>query len=65
MPIAGVFWRKWSDATAIAFYWCETLLLVLFASLRVIVHQRITNTRRAYLGGFLTLAGAFGTANLI
>jgi len=49
VPVAGVFWGNWSDATAIAFYWCETALIVLFVSLRLILHRRSTNKRGHYV----------------
>ena len=49
IPLAGVFWRDWSDATALAFYWCETVLVIVFVALRLILHRRRTNKRGHYV----------------
>jgi hypothetical protein len=49
IPLAGVFWRSWSDATALAFYWCETALVVVFVAFRLILHRRRTNKRGHYV----------------
>jgi hypothetical protein len=84
IPLAGVVWGEWSDATAIAYYWCETALVVAFVSLRLLLHRRATNDpghrvetksridrgpwkrgTTTYNAGFLTVAIAFGTGNLI
>jgi len=65
IPLAGVFWRNWSDGTAIAFYWCETVLVLLFVFLRTIIHRRISGNTRGYPFGYFLMAIAFGTANLV
>ena len=49
IPFAGVFWGDWSDATAVAYYWCETALVVFFVALRLIIHRRATNKRGHYV----------------
>jgi len=49
IPLAGVFWRSWSDATALAFYWCETALVVVFVAFRLILHRRRTKKRGHYV----------------
>lgn len=49
IPVAGVFWGDWSDATAIAFYWCETALVVFFVALRLVIHRRVTRKRGHYV----------------
>jgi hypothetical protein len=49
IPLVGVFWKEWSDSTAIAFYWCETAIAVLFVSLRLMIHQRVTRKRGHYV----------------
>src|SRR6476659_8324673 len=49
IPLVGVRWGNWSDATAVAFYWCETALVVAFVSLRLIIHRRLTNKRGHYV----------------
>jgi hypothetical protein len=49
IPVAGVVWRDWSEATALAFYWCDTALIVLFVAIRLAVHRRLTNKRGHYV----------------
>lgn len=61
VPLFGVFWSDWSDATAIAFYWCETALVVAFASLRLLVHRRLTRTRGHWVEMKVTTNGSRAT----
>ena len=49
VPVVGVFWGEWSDATAVAFYWCETAMVVFFVALRLVLHRRATNKRGHYV----------------
>jgi hypothetical protein len=49
VPVVGVFWGDWSDATAVAFYWCETAIVVFFVALRLVLHRRATNKRGHYV----------------
>jgi hypothetical protein len=49
IPLAGVFRGQWSEATAIAFYWCETAIVVAFVALRLVIHRRATNKRGHYV----------------
>jgi hypothetical protein len=60
IAIAGVFFRGWPDGTAVALYWCESLMFVLSVSLLVGLHRKLTNKsghyfrRRTYNKSFLT-----------
>ena len=49
LPLLGVFWADWSEATAIAYYWCETAIVVVFVALRLVIHRRRTNRRGHYV----------------
>jgi hypothetical protein len=40
VPVAGVYAAEWSWATALAIYWCETLLGSLFVAARLWLHER-------------------------
>lgn len=42
VPVAGIFGEGWSQATALAVYWVEGLLVIFFISLRVALHRRWT-----------------------
>lgn len=43
VPIAGLFVAGWSDGTAIALYWCETVVAVLLVGWRIRRHRLLTN----------------------
>ncbi|HTF88699.1 MAG TPA: DUF6498-containing protein [Planctomycetota bacterium] len=49
LPLIGVFWADWSEATAIAYYWCETAIVVSFVALRLVIHRRRTKRRGHYV----------------
>jgi hypothetical protein len=42
IPVAGMFGEGWSQGTALAVYWIEGLLVILFVALRVVLHRRWT-----------------------
>jgi hypothetical protein len=42
IPVAGLFGEGWSQGTALAVYWIEGLLVILFVALRVVLHRRWT-----------------------
>lgn len=58
--INGVFFGGWSGGTAVALYWCESLIFVLSVSVLVMLHKRLTNksghyfNRGTYNRSFLT-----------
>ncbi|HVT05386.1 MAG TPA: DUF6498-containing protein [Thermoanaerobaculia bacterium] len=60
IAITGVFFRGWADGTAVALYWCESLIFVLSVSILVALHRRLTNKsghffrRGTYNKSFLT-----------
>ena len=45
VPAAGYLGGGWSGATALAFYWCETLLIAVFVAARIALHWRLTRKR--------------------
>ena len=44
----GVYVLGWSWGTALALYWCETVLGSLFITLRMLLHRRLTRKRGYY-----------------
>jgi hypothetical protein len=48
IAIGGVFFRGWPDGTAVALYWCESLLFVLSVSILVALHRKLTNKSGHY-----------------
>ena len=48
IAIGGVFLRRWPDGTAVALYWCESLMFVLSVSILVSLHRRLTNKSGHY-----------------
>jgi hypothetical protein len=73
VPFFGVVWSDWSDATAIAFYWCETALVVAFVSFRILLHRHLTRRRGHWVemkvstngGPFRTRATTFNASFLM
>lgn len=45
VPAAGYLGGGWSGATALAFYWCETVLIAVFVAARIALHWRLTRKR--------------------
>jgi len=45
VPVAGFFGQGWSPGTALAIYWVEGLLVILFISARILLHRRWTRKR--------------------
>lgn len=48
VPLVGLFLAGWSDGTAIALYWCETVMAVLLVAWRIRTHRQLTNKRGHY-----------------
>ena len=48
IAIGGVFLRHWPDGTAVALYWCESLMFVMSVSILVALHRRFTNKSGHY-----------------
>jgi hypothetical protein len=48
VPVLGVTWAGWNNATALVLYWCETLILVLLVAARIHIHRRATKKRGHY-----------------
>lgn len=42
VPVAGFLGEGWSSGTALAVYWLEGVLVILFISLRIVLHRRWT-----------------------
>lgn len=42
VPVAGFLGEGWSSGTALALYWLEGVLVILFLSLRIVLHRRWT-----------------------
>lgn len=66
IPVIGVAFGDWSNATALALYWCETVILVFLVSIRIHVH-RITTRKRGHFvekrmktGQFSSRSGGIG-----
>jgi hypothetical protein len=45
VPAAGYLGGGWSGATALAFYWCETVLIAALVAARIALHWRLTRKR--------------------
>jgi hypothetical protein len=50
VPVAGVFWAEWAAATALALYWCESVMVIGLVGTRIWLHRRATN-KRGHLDG--------------
>ncbi len=48
VPVVGVAWAGWTNATALVLYWCETVILVLLVTVRIDLHRRWTKKRGHY-----------------
>src|SRR5438067_10848727 len=48
LAIGAVFLRHWPDGTAVALYWCESLMFVLSVAILVTIHRRLTNKSGHY-----------------
>src|SRR2546422_11697790 len=48
VPVLGVTWAGWTNATALVLYWCETLILVLLVAARIHIHRIATKKRGHY-----------------
>jgi len=42
VPVAGFFGEGWSQGTALAVYWVEGLLVILFIAARIVLHRKWT-----------------------
>lgn len=42
VPVAGIFGEGWSQATALAVYWVESLLVIGLIATRIVLHRRWT-----------------------
>src|SRR6185295_3720279 len=49
VPVVGVLAVGWSDGTALALYWCESVLGALLVALRIRLHRKATNKRGHYV----------------
>jgi uncharacterized membrane protein YqgA involved in biofilm formation len=49
IPVAGVMFDGWSNATALAIYWCETVIFVVLVFLRIHIHRMATKKRGHYV----------------
>lgn len=76
VPVAGVVWAGWTNATALVLYWCETLLLILLVAVRIHLHRTLTRKRGHYCEVLMssttngrtktrTKIGYFGTSFLV
>ncbi len=45
VPVVGVVGAGWTEATALALYWCENLLVIALVALRIWLHRRATGKR--------------------
>src|SRR3954468_162071 len=73
IPIGGLLLYGWSDGTALALYWFETLIALFLVALRIRIHRKATNKRGHFVGpdkyftksflvvglGFLLIPGVF------
>lgn len=62
ITIYGVFRLGWSIGTAIAIYWCENVIGIIFISILFVMHRAVTHKRghtRHVLRGFLAKAIPF------
>jgi hypothetical protein len=50
VPIFGFFGEGWSPGTALAIYWVESVLVILFMSVRIGLHRRWTQKAGHYRG---------------
>lgn len=48
VPVAGFFGQGWSQGTALAIYWVESLLVILFVATRIRLHRRWTRKKGHY-----------------
>ncbi|HEY3055318.1 MAG TPA: DUF6498-containing protein [Thermoanaerobaculia bacterium] len=76
VPVVGVVWAGWTNATALVLYWYETLLLILLVAVRIHLHRTLTKKRGHYCEVLMrsttngrtttrTKIGYFGTSFLI
>jgi hypothetical protein len=54
VPVVGVVGGGWSSATALALYWCETVLLAALIAVRIELHRQATRKRGHYLAMNIT-----------
>jgi len=62
VTIYGVFYLGWSVGTAIAIYWCETVIGIILITLLFILHRKLTHKRghqRPVLRNFLLVTVPF------
>lgn len=45
VPIGGLLFRGWSPSTALALYWCETIVGSLLMGVRIALHRSMTRKR--------------------
>jgi hypothetical protein len=50
VPIVGFFGQGWSPGTALAIYWVESVLVIVFMSVRIGLHRRATQKTGHYRG---------------
>ncbi len=49
VPVVGAWFDGWSNATALAIYWCETVMFVILVFARIHLHRRATKKRGHYV----------------
>jgi uncharacterized protein DUF6498 len=49
VPVAGVAWAGWTNKTALALYWCETVMFIILVFIRIHVHRMATQKRGHYV----------------
>jgi len=65
VPIAGLMYAGWSDGTALALYWCETLIVMFLVAWRVRIHRELTNKRGHFTGTNSYFSGKFLVVGLL
>ncbi len=76
IPVLGALFDGWSNATALAIYWCETVMFVILVFVRIHLHRLATKKRGHYVEVRMTSTtngvrksgskiGYFGTSFLV
>jgi uncharacterized protein DUF6498 len=64
VPVIGIVWAGWPNGTALALYWCESVIMILLVTLRIDLHRRATNKRGHYVGVKISSTTSFGRRGL-
>lgn len=56
VPVVGVLAADWTEATALALYWCENVMVTFLVGLRIGLHRRATAKRGHFETGPLASA---------